>query len=112
MGASLKPSCLTICVGLAERGQRRAEGPLVGLDQSRVSIPMSIPADSHYILARCKGYRTAIPFGNVKNQKYRFEEAFPIATGMNEIYSALQQKFTDIDKAQFAVSKRSDKFLL
>src|ERR1700722_4153288 len=35
MGASLKPSCLTICVGLAERGQRRAKGPLVELDQSR-----------------------------------------------------------------------------
>src|SRR5271167_1632015 len=35
MGASLKPSCLIICVGLAERGQRRAEGPLVGLDQSQ-----------------------------------------------------------------------------
>jgi len=35
MGASLKPSCLMICVGLAERGQRQAEGPLVGLDQSR-----------------------------------------------------------------------------
>src|SRR5271156_6240319 len=35
MGASLKPSCLTICVGLAERGQRRAEAPLVRLDQSQ-----------------------------------------------------------------------------
>ncbi len=38
IGVSLKPSCLTICVGLAERGQRRAEGPLVGLDQSRAQF--------------------------------------------------------------------------
>src|SRR5271170_1287772 len=38
MGVSLKPSCLTIYVGLAERGQRRAEGPLVGLDQSRAQF--------------------------------------------------------------------------
>ena len=29
---------LTIDVGLAERGQRRAEGPQVGLDQSRARV--------------------------------------------------------------------------
>ncbi len=35
MGSPSSLRVLQVGVGLAERGQRRAEGPLVGLDQSR-----------------------------------------------------------------------------
>src|ERR1700738_618803 len=56
--ASSGLGCRSVEVNLAERGQRRVEGPPLAGSNSD-SIPMSIPTSSHYIERETK--TTAIP---------------------------------------------------
>jgi hypothetical protein len=75
--------------GAWSKASRRATGRA---GSKSGSIPMSIPTDSHYIGRDAKGYRKAPPFGYLENQKYRIR----IVTGMNQVYSILQKKFTSM----------------
>jgi hypothetical protein len=67
--ASSGLGCRSVEVNLAERGQRRVEGPPLAGSNSD-SIPMSIPTSSHYIERETK--TTAIPlYCSAQNKKNR-----------------------------------------
>jgi hypothetical protein len=73
--ASSGLGCRSVGVNLAERGQRRVEGPPSAGSNSD-SIPMSIPTSSHYI--ECETKTTAIPsLLFCREREESFEEPAP-----------------------------------